>query len=100
MDTFLSFSPTNGSIALTNELKSSIEKLDNSYVFCCGMSESEIKTSCPAIAHHSKRLVTKTYPYQRISSVNCLQWFQICKSASNRERDDGNKGCVYAMPFL
>ena len=33
LDTFIYFSPKNGSIALTNELKSSIEKLDNSYVF-------------------------------------------------------------------
>ena len=41
-----------------------------------------------------KKAVTKTYPYQRISSVNCLQWFQIRKSASNSERDDANKGCM------
>ena len=95
LDTFISFSPKNdSSIALTNELKSCIKKLDNSYVFCCGISESELKTSCPAITHHSKRLVTKTYPYKRLSSVNCLQWFQIHNGARKSDRDDANKGCL------
>ena len=35
------------------------------------MSESEIKTSCPAIAHHSKRLITISYDEPRCRTMSC-----------------------------
>ena len=95
LDTFVSFISRDNVIILTEELMNSLDKLSDRYVFCCGLSELEVKISCPGISYDSKRLKRQDYPFSRLSSVKCIKWFRLRTHITSDEMDDAEKGNLY-----
>jgi hypothetical protein len=69
-----------------DHLKTFIEELSDSHVFCAGILKAEYKSVCTGIRYQPKCLVSKSYPFERYTAKKCLKWFQLRKNASKDER--------------
>lgn len=97
-ETFISCSPSDSPLELSDELKKALEKLSDNFVFCSGLSESELKVTCPCIGHASKRYIKKSFPFERLSSTNCSKWFALSKFASKKHKEEADLGDSVCPP--
>ena len=69
-----------------NVLKTFLQTISDTHVFCAGISKAEFKSVCSGIRYEPKCLVSRSYPFERYVAKSCLKWFPLRKNASKDEK--------------
>jgi hypothetical protein len=67
-------------------LKTFIDLISDTHIFCAGISKAEFKSVCVGIRYEPKCLISKSYPFERYTAKRCMKWFKLRKNATKDNR--------------